>query len=139
MIARYTELRPTKPMKRVNKARKSKEFIRTFLSVARVQFIQRLHCIVDGCESTRSETAHVCDDGTKGGSRRAGYKCTAPLCRDHHHELDEQLGPVLFAEKYGLDLEAEAAKAQRSWERVVAHCSAEFECDVDFNEEDTEC
>jgi hypothetical protein len=121
---KFAELRATMPtpkprtrVRPVNTERKSKEFRRTYYSVERVLFIQALHCIVDGCDSTESEAAHVCDDGSKGMSRKSGYKCTAPACRAHHHEMDEEIGKEAFAEKYGLDLALEAAKTQRAWLR----------------------
>lgn len=136
MIPRYAELPRGKAPNRINRARKSKEFVRTYLSVAFVKFVQRLHCIVDGCESTRSECAHVCDDGSKGAGRKSGWKCCAPVCTQHHRGEMHQWGEAVFAAKYALDLEAEAAKTQRLWERVEPNLTAEFECDELFDDDD---
>ncbi len=108
---------------RVNRVRKPKNFVRTYHSVERVEFVQALHCIVDGCESTVSETAHVCDDGSKGAGRKSGYRCTAPVCREHHNELDEEIGSEAFSLKYGLVLEDEAAKTEAAWVAHVERCA----------------
>jgi hypothetical protein len=116
-IERYAELRSTTPMKKVNRKRKASAFERCYHSVERVEFVKALHCLVDGCESTESENAHVCDDGSKGGSRKSGYTCIAPACGEHHHEMDDVIGKEMFEEKYGVDLALEAAKCQRAWLR----------------------
>jgi hypothetical protein len=136
MIPRYQSLRSRTPMKRVNKERKASNFVRAYHSVAFVKFVERLHCLVDGCESTESECAHLVKDDQSGGSRKSGYQCCGPLCTGHHDELDNQLGREKFEEKYGVCLQDEADKVQILFARVEPFLDVEFACDVDFNEEE---
>jgi hypothetical protein len=131
-LTRTAELRRETPVARVNKKRKASAFVRCYFSKARVEFVSRLHCIVDGCESTRSENAHLVNDGSKGAGRKSGYKTVGPACREHHHELDEVLGRDQFEIKYGLCLQDEADKTEAAWQRFLDHGGeAEFPAGID--------
>lgn len=64
--------------KRVNAARRKREFARAYGSEARVAFVRSLMCV--GCLAVgRSENAHVGRKGA-GAGRKADYDQIAPLC-----------------------------------------------------------
>lgn len=105
----------------VNRVRKAREFKRTMHSVARVKFVQSLPCLVGNRECQyydgHSVNMHVVDDGSKGGSRKAGYRCIAPGCDFHHSLLDTQVRRAEFEQRYGVDLQGCADDTEFRWQR----------------------
>lgn len=74
-----TSLARKSPVKKVNRKRRASEFARCYHSKERVAFVKSLPCAACGFVGF-SQNAHVVDDGTKGGGRKSGYGCIAPLC-----------------------------------------------------------
>jgi hypothetical protein len=109
--------RSQKPVKKRNAKRSEKEFARCFHSVERVEFVKTLACAASGLYAYPErpiENAHVCDDGTKGASRRSGYACIAPLLVDVHRLLHDD--PEKFRWLYPLfNAKAAAARTQAAW------------------------
>jgi hypothetical protein len=98
------------PIKRVNKARKAKEFRRTYGSKDRVEFVKALPCSVLGCLATPSDNAHITGDGA---GRKADADTCIPLCRAHHDEFDA--GHETFAAKYRFDAVYHAHLTELAW------------------------
>ena len=81
---RSAPLRKTRPLKRVNKQRKAKNWTRAYHSVERVVWVCAQPCRV--CFSTPSINAHVGPKG-KGTSRKADYDQITSLCDYDHQRL----------------------------------------------------
>lgn len=98
---RRSPIKRGKPPRKVNTARKAKEFARCYHSKERVQFIKSLPCVVCWpsvyrlgacmtCSPPTSDNAHSVGDGA---GRKAGYQTIVPLCRDHHIRYDQHREP----------------------------------------------
>lgn len=108
---------PRKPIKKRNAKRQASEFQRTYFSLARKRFINRLPCA--WCRIIGySENAHVTDDGTKGGSRKSGYECIAPLCgplgNNCHRKFDTREAPFDREDDRAF-IEAQAPVTHAAW------------------------
>lgn len=113
-IARGTSTLKRSRVKARNPERKAKEFKRTYTSVERVMAIKAMRCLVDNfmC-SVPVDNAHV--PSKSGAGRKGDAKHNVPLCRWHHtdspHALDNT-NKEAFNARFGLDLDAEAAKIE---------------------------
>lgn len=99
-----------KGVKRVNVARKEREFRRCYHSKERVAWVQRLACLV--CLRRPSENAHTKGGG---GSRKAGYETIVPLCHDDHARYDAHDPQIRAA----FDWAAKALAVQVAWLRTL--------------------
>jgi Putative HNHc nuclease len=91
------------PLRAKNEERAARDFVRAFGSVARVQAINAIRCIVPRCRSRRSDNAHL-------RSRRvATWREVFAACRRHHRESHD-IGLRSFAAKYNVDPWAMAAR-----------------------------
>ena len=114
------EKKQPKPPRAKNVARAADEFLRTYYSEERVDFVQGLHCIVPGCDQ-RAENAHIEGDGI---GRKAGYEKIAPICRGHHRTRRDSLhnlGREEFEGTHLVDLGALALDCERCWRRYAGH------------------
>jgi hypothetical protein len=111
---------------RVNRQRKSKNWIRSYGSVDRVKFVQRLPCV--GCGRRPSENAHTISGGK---SRKADANTIAPLCGDIpplgiigcHTKYDEHKAP--FDTEEARDrVKAWAVAVEAEWQSHVAEDAA---------------
>lgn len=106
-----------KPVKRVNRVRKAKNWGRAYGSKERVAFVASLPCVVADtflpCAGT-IENAHI---GTGGMGLKSGASSVLPLCTRHHLVL-HRVGARHFEDKYGVDLKAEAARTEDEWQRI---------------------
>lgn len=102
-----------------NAARVKREFARTMHSAERVLFVQSRPCVISNAEcryyAGHSVNAHVVNDGSKGGSRKAGYRCITGLCDVHHYLLDNIMRRPEFEQRYGVDLQECADATERAW------------------------
>lgn len=102
-----------------NAKRHTAEWLREHGSVDRVKWVKTLACIIADqhtCEGP-IENAHIKGDGT---SRKADARFIVPACRLAHRGTGGMhAGIETFAARYGLDLEAEAARIQTTWERIA--------------------
>ena len=107
------------PPNRRNGARQKVEFARTLHSKARQKFVQSRPCVVSNAEcqyyTGHSVNAHVVDDGTKGGSRKSGYRCVTEMCDVHHYILDNVERRPEFERRRGIDLQACCDRTQAAW------------------------
>ena len=115
-IARKTESRT--PLKK--KARPAKETTRIFGPKKRRDFVKTLPCCVTGFRHTDYDpidNAHVCKDESKGLSRRAGYRCIAPMKHSIHMLLHSR--PDLFRQRFPFAdaawFEQSAALTEKLW------------------------
>ncbi len=112
------------PVKKVNRARKAKNWKRAYRSEAYVLWCKSQPCIACG-RTELSEVAHV---GSGGIGRKADAALTVPLCGPvcgedyfgtwHYegcHRLLHRTGHQSFEERFNLDLDAEAEKCQARW------------------------
>jgi hypothetical protein len=108
---RRTSIKRT-PVKRVNAARKKREFARAYHSKERVAFVKGMRCI---CATTMCspciDNAHIAGGGM---GRKGAYLNIVPLCRYHHRMLHEK-GVVWFEDVYALDLQDEADVTESAW------------------------
>ena len=105
-LERKAELHRKRQIKRRNARRRAKEFTRAYGSVERVRRVQAMPCCV--CGGLPSENAHI--PGGSGAGRKGDARWIIPLCKHHHEEMDDVLGPGPFARKHGVDLPAIAAR-----------------------------
>ena len=106
------------PVPRQNKARKLKEFARTYHSGARVLLVKLLPCAVPGCVSTQErENAHTQNGGL---GRKGDYQTIIPLCRTHHSVLDCGPGHDWFERNYQVNLAIEARLTEQRWQAHLA-------------------
>jgi len=114
-----TPRKARRPIKRVNRKRKAKNWTRAYGSVERVAFVASMPCIalwtVDHHECGGDiENAHVVK-GDGGAGYKASAEYIAPLCTDHHRHL-HRVGPDTFQRVHDVDLAACAAETARAWE-----------------------
>jgi len=99
------------PVKRVNRARKTKAWLRAFGSVERVNWIAGRECVACGY-GRNCENHHVVSGGK---SRRADARFVVPLCWVCHREL-HTIGREAFQAYYEIDLLSLAAETERAWQ-----------------------
>ena len=80
-LPRSTKRLTRSPVKRVNAARKAREFARTYGSKERVAFVKSLPCAICSVIGY-SENAHV--HGKSGLGRKGDYITILPLCRPNN-------------------------------------------------------
>lgn len=104
----------------IREQRKAKRFACCFHSVERVEFVKTLPCCVTGYRHTDYDpidNAHVYKDESKGLSRRAGYRCIAPMKHSVHMLLHQR--PDLFRQRFPLAdaawFEQAAALTEKLW------------------------
>lgn len=106
-------------VKRMNPERVKREFERTMHSKARQRFVQARPCIISNHECLyydgHSVNAHVVNDGSKGGSRKSGYRCITEMCDFHHYLLDNVIRRPEFERTYHVDLQACADVTEADW------------------------
>jgi hypothetical protein len=107
---------------RVNRQRKSKNWIRAYGSPERVNWIQRQRCVVwwGACSSGLCHNHHII---TGGKGRKADANRIVPLCRSHHDLLHAK-GRQYFEEYYDLDLDALAKSTDAAWRAHLAEDAA---------------
>jgi hypothetical protein len=116
-------IKRTAPPRKVNAARRKREWLRAYGSRERAAFVRTLPCV--GCGRVGfSENAHVI---TGGMSRKADAKDIVPLCGhlysilvNCHGELHRE-GIASFEAAHGIDLAECAAQTERLW---LAHSQA---------------
>lgn len=99
-MKRKTPMRRGGKVKARNPERRTAEFVRTYGSKERVEWVKRQPCTVPFCGHSPSENAHVGPKG-KGVGRKADADQIAPLCTAHHGLL-HQKGPLWFAAVTGV-------------------------------------
>lgn len=105
-----TRLRP----RRLTAAEKAAKFKREYGSAARVEWINRLPCLV--CGRTPSDNAHTANEGK---SRKGHHTTIVPLCgglSGHHRESHR--GVQSFERKHAHRL---CGRTLRSWAETIAH------------------
>jgi len=95
------------PIRKVNRARRNREFNRAYHSPAFVKFTRESPSVVSG--HGPCVCAHVTpnDDPPSGMGRKADAKWIVPLTKEEHDELG-QIGRWTFEAKYGRDLGLDA-------------------------------
>lgn len=108
-----------KPVKRVNPARKKREWERAYGSKARVEWVKAQPCAYCvglspffGKTDSSSHNAHTEHDG---GSRKGGYKSIVPLCPTHHSRFDLRQYPFDDS-RVRAALRTLAATTERYWQ-----------------------
>lgn len=86
------------PVKRVNRARKDREFARCYHSVGRVTWIKNQPCVWCRLRGLLAKNQHAgeCHNAhmmTGGMGRKADYIAIVPLCARHHQQYDEHAKP----------------------------------------------
>ena len=111
-----------KPPKARNAKRREPEFARCYGSEARVEWVQKLPCIVPACRiGGLRENAHIEGDGA---GRKADYTKIVPLCRSHHRTTFYSLhvmGREAFEGHHLVDLAALALDTERCYRRFAGH------------------
>ena len=81
------------------------ESIRCYESVARIEWVRALPCVIAGCQAQPIENAHTrrLADG-----RMADSTCVVPMCQPHRALLMQHLGSTKFETLYRIDLALEA-------------------------------
>lgn len=104
---------PRKQIARRNKKRHSKNWLRSYGSVERVEFVKGLPCVVGAaiCPFFQSENAHI---EAGGAGRKSDAAKIVPLCAPHHREI-HAVGRVLFEQFNGIDLNKAAAETEAAW------------------------
>lgn len=112
---------PTKPIARVNEARREREFRRTYFSEERVKFVKSLGCLVRDSDrpgnrvcSGPIENAHIRIDGI---GRKAHYTEIVNLCRRHHEILGASRPD--FESSYCVNLDSAAHDVELGWLRYA--------------------
>lgn len=101
------------PVRKVNAARRRREFARAYGSKERVAFVKSLPCIAWRHQCIgQIENAHV---GNGGAGRKADAGNVVPMCKFHHAQL-HRMGQKSFESLHGLSLEHEAILTQGAWE-----------------------
>lgn len=83
----------------VNSERRKELFKKGFGSKAFVEFVKQQPCVVEACNRTPIDCAHVTSRGAGGGPEDI-----VPMCR-HHHAEQHAMGIETFQRVYGLDLD----------------------------------
>ena len=106
-----------KGVRKVNKARRSKEWARAYGSLERCFYVAQLACVVPWCY-TRGwmENAHI---ETGGMGMKADATKVVPACAYHHRtgDLSMHNGIKTFQSDTGVDLEEAARLTEESWLR----------------------
>ena len=115
-----TAIKRKVPLRKCNKPRQNKEFLRAYHSDAFVRFTRESKSVVSG--HTPCVCAHVTpnSDGPSGMGRKPDAKWVVPLTDAEHKEL-HQHGRRSFEDKYGRDIELDA---MTHWSRWREHESA---------------
>jgi hypothetical protein len=108
----------TSRIPRVNRERKSKNWIRSYGSVERVEWVKQQGCVV--CGRIPSENAHT---ETGGVGRKADADTIAPLCKKHHFILHME-GKATFEEAYAIHLSWAAELTEDRWRAHLAEDAA---------------
>jgi hypothetical protein len=113
---------------RVNRQRKSKNWIRAYGSEQRVEFVRSLGCSV--CGAIPSENAHIV---TGGVGRKADAKSIVPLCGRRstfelafvgHHGLLHEWGRETFQRFFNINLAKAARETESAWRAHLAEDAA---------------
>lgn len=96
--------------KKVNRARRNREWLRSYGSDERVAFIQSLPCIVTG--ASPCENVHILGGGM---GRKSDARMIVPMISKVHRRL-HMFGPVTFQAMYGVNLLEAAAETERLWQ-----------------------
>lgn len=108
------------PIRKSNPKRKAANFARSFVSEARVLFVQSLPCAVPGCRRRDIQNAHIGSQVEAGMGRRGNADTIAPLCKTHH-EMQEGKRPEDADRALGLPpgtLERAAAQTEAAWQNL---------------------
>lgn len=107
-----------KPVKKRNAKRHTREWLRAYGSVERVEFVKGLPCVACGRVGF-AENTHC---ATGGMGRKAHFTMIAPLCghlwsivNNCHGEL-HRIGIKSFEEKYGVDLSSCSRETEKKWQ-----------------------
>ena len=113
---RTSPLRRKRALATHNRKRRPTEWQRAYHSTARVEWVKAQRCVAfwHGCVGP-IQNCHVV---TGGMGRKADYTAIVPGCAHHHAEMHQ--GVQSFQRKYGIDLEAEAARVAALWEAQTA-------------------
>lgn len=103
------------PVVRVNRARKTREWVRAHGSPERVAWIKTLPSVASG--TGPCENVHVRGGG---GSRKADACWIVPLTRREHRVELHVWGKQTFERHYGISLDDCAAAINAEWERRAA-------------------
>lgn len=98
--------------KKVNRARKNREWTRAYGSPERVAWVNSRRCIVGLLCTGAVQNAHVGKVGA-GAGRKANADQIVPLCERHHFQCHE--GQQSLAKRFGIDFDAEAAAVESAW------------------------
>ena len=102
-------------VRKVNRKRRSANWLRAYGSEERVGWVKAQPCVTDNPSWSRCvgevENAHIETGGT---GRKADAAKVVPLCRRHHRCLHEQ-GRETFETLQDVDLEILAARTERRW------------------------
>lgn len=110
MKPRTRPLRSTTRVKPVNRARRTREWIRAYGSIERVNFVAGRDCCA--CAYGKHCENHHVRTGGKG--RKADARWIAPLCWVCHREL-HTIGRTAFEAYYGITLDDCAAATEAAW------------------------
>jgi hypothetical protein len=117
-LRRKSSLSRVSRIPRVNRERKSKNWIRAYGSVERVEWVKQQGCVV--CGRIPSLNAHTITGGT---GRKADAKYIIPLCALDHAVL-HIVGRACFEAEYGINLESLAAEYESRWRAHLAEDAA---------------
>lgn len=110
--------RGRKPIAKHTRKRRAggSEWNRIYGSRVRVAWVKAQRCCVShfGYCAGPIENAHVTNDGEKGMSRKAGFACIAPVCREHHRAFDQHRFPF-HSPAARASMAFYAARTQREW------------------------
>lgn len=106
------------PVKRVNVARRKKEWARAYHSKERVEFVKSLPCWKCGA-CGQSQNAHTV---TGGKSRKADYDTIVPLCARCHTAHDLHLYPFNIDGVRGA-VRFHALEVELSWQESREACT----------------
>lgn len=97
-------------MNKRQREKKDRNFARCYHSHDRVEWVRNQPSVASG--ERGCENAHTRIDGV---SRKASYEHIVPLTWNEHRCELPSLGREGFERKYGINLDAEAAKTQQRW------------------------
>ena len=102
------------PVKKVNRARKNREWLRAYGSKERVQWVQAQPCCVTAYYAIHRDLIDNVHIETGGTGRKADADSVVAMCRDHHRFL-HTVGRETFEKSYGLKLADDARKLKKRW------------------------
>lgn len=121
-IARTTTPIAKAPPKKVNKARKAKEFTRSYGSRERVRWIKAQPCCVPKCQFLLpSQNVHIVGGGA---GRKASATLIVAMCPLHHASL-HSMGALSFQRVHKIQLILIANDLEKLWRRVSGGGAAE--------------